>query len=93
MRDPTIPGVNDIGFPPTTVWEGVTYADPIVYKDFSTRMSLGENAADRGYVVHKRYSWKVGRVWMHTLEKEGRSGGLLGQGVSERAQGWLEGCD
>lgn len=59
VRDDTVPGVNDIGFPPTVVWEGVTYHDPIVYKDFSTRMGVGENVADRGYVVHKRYSWKV----------------------------------
>lgn len=59
VRDDTVPGVNKIGFPPTVVWDGGHYSDPIVYKDFSTRMATGENGADRGYVVHKRYSWKV----------------------------------
>jgi hypothetical protein len=59
VRDDTVPGVNKIGFPPTVVWDGTHYGDPIVYKDFSTRMATGENGADRGYVVHKRYSWKV----------------------------------
>lgn len=61
VRDDTVPGVNKIGFPGTVVWDNVTYSDPIVYKDFSTRMAVGENVADRGYVVHKRYSWKVRR--------------------------------
>ena len=59
MRDDTVPGVNKIGFPPTKEWDGVTYAHPIVYQDFSTRAATGENTADRGYVVHKRNSWKV----------------------------------
>lgn len=59
VRDDEVPGVNDIGFPPTVVWDNVTYEDPIVYKDFSTRMGSGESIADRGYVVHRRYSWKV----------------------------------
>lgn len=59
VRDDTVPGVNDIDFPATTVWENVTYDEPILYKDFSTRMAVGENAADRGYVVHKNHSWKL----------------------------------
>lgn len=54
VRDDEVPGVNDIGFPPTVAWDNVTYVDPIVYKDFSTCMGMGENIADRGYVVHKR---------------------------------------
>jgi hypothetical protein len=69
VRDDTVPGVNKIGFPLTKEWDGVTYAHPIVYQDFSTSMATGENGADRGYVVHKRNSWKVrGRhAWFGVL--------------------------
>lgn len=63
-RDPTVPGVNVITFPDTNIWDGSNYTVPnnysIHYVDFSTRMATGENA-DRGYIVHKRDSWKVGQ--------------------------------
>jgi hypothetical protein len=59
-RDPAVPGVNDILFPKTVQWNGVQYNDNILYRDFSTRMTVGENVAGAGYVVHKRGSWKVG---------------------------------
>jgi hypothetical protein len=58
-RDPTVPGSNVITFPGSMLWGGVPYNYSIRYHDFSTHMSIGENAADRGYVVHKRDSWKV----------------------------------
>jgi hypothetical protein len=58
-RDPTVPGNNVITFPGSVLWDEVPYNYSIHYVDFSTRMSIGENAADRGYVVHKRDSWKV----------------------------------
>ncbi|WIA29581.1 hypothetical protein OEZ86_012073 [Tetradesmus obliquus] len=59
LRDPTVPGNNVITFPGPIAWDGVGYNYSIHYVDFSTRMSVGENAADRGYVVHKRNSWKL----------------------------------
>jgi len=59
-RDPAVPGVNDIVFPKTVQWNGVQYNDNIWYRDFSARMTVGENVAGAGYVVHKRGSWKVG---------------------------------
>jgi hypothetical protein len=59
QRDPTVPGVNDIRFPEQTVWDGVAYNRTIHYVDFSTRMSVGENVADGGYVVHKNNTYKV----------------------------------
>eukprot|EP00775_Hariotina_reticulata_P010179 gene10179-10339_t len=58
-REATVPGVNDIVFPKTVLWDGDVYNDTIYYKDFSTRMTVGENVAYGGYVVHKRGSWKV----------------------------------
>eukprot|EP00882_Tetradesmus_deserticola_P001883 GHRQ01002019.1.p1 GENE.GHRQ01002019.1~~GHRQ01002019.1.p1 ORF type:complete len:668 (+),score=301.75 GHRQ01002019.1:1063-3066(+) len=58
-RDPRVPGVNNITFPGPWVWDGAPYNYSILYIDFSTQMSIGENADDRGYVVHKRGSWKL----------------------------------
>lgn len=31
-RDPTVPGVNEIEFPPSVTWDGVRYNGPILYK-------------------------------------------------------------
>ncbi|KAF6257949.1 hypothetical protein COO60DRAFT_1626631 [Scenedesmus sp. NREL 46B-D3] len=59
QRDPTVPGTNVITFPGSVAWDGIPYNYSIRYLDFSTRMSVGENADDRGYVVHKRDSWKL----------------------------------
>jgi hypothetical protein len=64
-RDPTVPGTNDITFPGPISWDGVAFNYSIHYVEFSTRMSIGENAADGGYVVHKRDSWKVSSCCCH----------------------------
>lgn len=31
-RDPTVPGVNEIEFPPSVTWDGVQYDGPILYQ-------------------------------------------------------------
>jgi hypothetical protein len=59
QRDPSVPGTNVIDFPEVVDWDGKAYIGNIVYRNFSTRMAVGENVADAGYVVHKLGSYKV----------------------------------
>ena len=59
-RADTIPGEQNITFPGSVVWDNKTYDMAVIqYNDFSTRLSVGENVPDGGYIVQKKGTYRV----------------------------------